>query len=104
MVLKISKGPAEVPGTTTTPPATEPDNYTETLYTLILDEPVQEDCILTIWRDNELVEEREVYAGTVSVELRLRGEGVMEFTAMLDDDTANAWTFEVNFSSYADGI
>ena len=104
MLLKVSKGPAETPGETTTPPTTEPDNYTETLYTLTFEEAVEEDCVLTIWRDSELVEERELFAGTISVELRLRGEGIMEFTAMLDENAESAWTFEVNFSSYADGI
>ena len=104
MLLKVSKGPAATPGETTTPPTTQPDNYTETLYTLMLKEAVKEDSVLTIWHESELVEERDVYAGTVSVQLRLRGEGVMEFTAMLGEDAENAWTFEVNFASDADGI
>ena len=103
IVLKISKGVTEttVP---TTPVPTEPDTYVEQLVTLEIPGGVTEDTVLTIWEGSKLVAEREVFAGTISVELKLRGENLMTFTAMLGDDGSNAWTFQVNFSSDNAGL
>ncbi len=103
IVLKVSKG---MPVTTgpTVPPVTEPDTYVEQLVSLDLPTEVLEDTVLTIWEGSKLVAEREVFAGTLSVDLKLRGENVMVFTAMLGDDGSNAWTFEVDFSSDNAGL
>ena len=95
--LTISKG---LPASTgpEIPPVTEPDNTVELLIPLELKEVPEVDCVLTIWNGAELVEEREVFAGTVSVELKLRGEGLVTFTAKLDDEAATTWTFQVDFT------
>ena len=95
--LTVSMG---IPASTgpDTPPVTEPDNSVELLIPLELKEVPEEDCVLTIWKGTELVDEREVFAGTVSVELKLRGEGLVIFTAKLDDDAATTWTFQVDFT------
>ena len=95
--LTISKG---LPASTgpEIPPVTEPDNTVELLIPLELKEVPEVDCVLTIWNGAELVQEREVFAGTVSVELKLRGEGLVTFTAKLDDEAATTWTFQVDFT------
>ena len=92
--LTVSKGPADDP----TPPVVEPDNSVELLIPLDLKETPKEDCVLTIWNGTELVVEREVFAGTVSVEVKLRGEGLVTFTAKLDDEAETTWTFQVDFT------
>ncbi len=92
--LTISKGPAEDP----TPPVVEPDNSIELLIPLEFETIPEKDCILTIWKGTELVAERDVFAGTVSVELKLRGEGLVTFTAKMDDEAATTWTFQVDFT------
>jgi hypothetical protein len=56
---------------------------------------MEEDYVLTIWLDGELVEEREIPAGTVSTEVELKGKGIMEFEAKIDD--GDPWPIEVDF-------
>ena len=116
IILKVSKGPAETPGGDVTPPVTVPDNSVEQLHTLVIPETNDEflenyfqensgeSCVLGIFKGTELVDEREFYEGTVSVDLKLRGEGVVTYTAMLSDDASTAWTFEVDFSSDIEGL
>ena len=92
--LTVSMGPEDVGPDI---PEPEPDNSVELKIPLELKAVPSEDCVLTIWNGTELVAEREVFAGTVSVELKLRGEGLVTFTAKLDDDANTTWTFQVDF-------
>ena len=98
--LKISKGNEE----DLLPPVDEPDNSVELMIPLNFEKPLEKDGVLTIWKNNELVAERTVYAGTISVDLKLRGEGVVTFTAKLDDETVQPWTFQVDFTDDELGI
>ena len=98
--LKISKGNEE----DLLPPVNEPDNSVELMIPLNFEKPLEKDGVLTIWKNNELVAERTVYAGTISVDLKLRGEGVVTFTAKLDDETVQPWTFQVDFTDDELGI
>ena len=112
VTLTVSKGPADDPA----PPVVVPDNSVEQLHTLVIPETNSvflqhyfqenpgESCVLSIFKGTELVDEREFYEGTVSVDLKLRGEGVVTYTAMLSDDASTAWTFEVDFSSDIEGL
>ena len=95
IVLKVSKG---MP--TSTGPDVPPvvDNSIELTIPLELEEIPEEDCVLTIWKGTELVAQREVFAGTVSVEVKLRGEGMTTFTAKLNDEAGTTWTFRVDFT------
>ena len=43
------------------------------------------------------MDEREFYEGTLSVELKLRGEGTVKYTAMVGNDDSTQWEFEVVF-------
>ena len=97
IVLKVSRGPQ-----TSEPPVTEPpeDNSVEKTVTVELPE-LEKDCVLTIWVGTEQVDMREVFVGTYAVELKLRGEGLVTFTAMLDNDLTTAWTFDVEFPAKA---
>ena len=116
IILKVSKGPAENPGGDVTPPVTQPDNSVEQLHTLVIPETNNillesyfqensgEGCILSIFNGTELVQEREFFEGTISVDLKLRGEGIVVYTAMLGDEASTAWTFEVDFSSDLEGL
>ena len=104
--LKVSKGMPENPDDTQQP---EQDNSVEKVVTLELpaeiatfleiyfEEHDGESCILSIFKGNELVEEREFFEGTISMELKLRGEGLVTYTAMVGNDDSTAWTFDVNF-------
>ncbi len=97
IVLKVSKGMPTSTGPEI-PIVPEPDNSIELVIPLELKEVPEEDCVLTIWKGTELVAEREVFAGTVSVEVKLRGEGLTAFTAKLDDEAETTWTFQVDFT------
>ena len=91
--LTISRGNEE----DTTLPGDEQDNSVELMIPVQFDEPLEEDAVLTIWKDNELVAQRTVYAGTFSVDVKLRGEGVVTFTAKLENASTQSWNFRVDF-------
>jgi serine/threonine-protein kinase len=93
--LTISLGPEEdIPDV----PTPEPDNSIQLMIPLELPNIPAEDCVLTIWNGTDIVAERAVYAGTISVELKLRGEGVVTFTAKLSDAANTTWSFQVDFT------
>ena len=98
IILQVSKG-NQVETTAPTEPPVIPDTYVGKVVTIELAAPVEKDCVLTFWQGTDLVEERELFAGTFSVQVKLMGEGVMSFTAMIDKDATTAWIFEVDFSS-----
>ena len=93
ITLIVSKGPAN----TEEPPVEETGPFRERTVDIYLPATVMEDCTLTIWRGDRLVEERPVYAGTVYVEMKLWGYGNMTFTAMLSDTANTIWTFDYDF-------
>ena len=105
--LKISKGMPENPDDT--PATPEQDNTVEQMYLLELPTEVStfleiyfeehegEGCVVSIYNGTELVAEREFFQGTTAMELKLRGEGVVTFTAMVGNDESTAWTFDVEF-------
>ena len=94
--LTVSRGPESIGPDI---PEPEPDNSVEALIPLPFVNPVTENCTLTIWKGDELVEERQVFAGTISVELKLYGEGLVTFTAKLDDAANTTWDFQVDFTT-----
>ena len=105
--LKVSKGMPEDPGDT--PVVPEKDNSVEQTYLLELPNEVStfleiyfeehegESCVVRIFKGTELVTEREFYEGTVAMELKLRGEGLVTYTAMIGNDESTAWSFDVEF-------
>ena len=99
--LTVSLGPEEVIPDIPTP---EPDNSIQLMIPLELPNIPMEDCVLTIWDGTEIVAERAIYAGTISVELKLRGEGVVTFTAQLSDAANTTWSFQVEFADDDMGI
>ena len=99
MILKVSKGAPPVIDGPTTPPTDPEENYVEKIVLQSLPKELKEDAVLSIWRGTTQVASREVFAGTTAVELKLRGEGKVTFTAMLDNDTTTAWTFQVDFDA-----
>ena len=101
VTLTVSKGPGSIGPDI---PEPEPDNSVELKIPLELQAVPSEDCVLTIWNGTEMVAEREVFAGTVSVELKLRGEGLVTFTAKLSDAAATTWTFQVDFTEDDFGV
>ena len=98
IILQVSKG-NQIETTAPTDPVVIPDTYVGKVVTMEFVAPVEQDCILTIWQGTVMVEEREVFAGTISMDVKLMGEGVMTFTAMIDKDAATAWVFEADFGS-----
>ncbi len=100
IILQVSKG-NQIETTAPTEPIVIPDTYVGKVVTIELRAPAEKDCILTIWQGTVMVEERDVFAGTLSMDVKLMGEGVMSFTAMIDNDATTAWVFEVDFSSDA---
>ena len=99
ITLWVSKGNQTVPPVTDPPAPTEPDTYVDKVVVIDLPEELKADALLSVWRGTEIVEQRKLYAGTFSVEMRLRGEGVMTFTVVLDDRMDEAWTIDVDFGT-----
>ena len=99
ITLWVSKGNQTVPPVTDPPAPTEPDTYVDKVVVIDLPEELKVDALLSVWRGTEIVEQRKLYAGTFSVEMRLRGEGVMTFTVVLDDRMEEAWTIDVDFGT-----
>lgn len=102
LILKVSKG-SQNPDHTNPMDPIIPDTYVEKTVTIQLPNELTADAVLTIWREDQLMEERPVFAGTVSVEVKLMGEGKMTFTAMLDEDPATAWIIVVDFDAKDNG-
>ena len=96
IVLQVSKGISSSTGDQ--PPVTQPDDLVSIVIPVQFENPLEKDCILTIWNGTELIAQRQVFAGTVSAEVRVWGEGFVTFTAKLDGDDATAWTFQVDFT------
>lgn len=101
LILKVSKGNQSGEETKPTTPAI-PDTYVEKTVTVQMPSVLTEDAVLTIWYEDQQQEERQVFAGTVSAEVKLMGEGKMTFTAMLDEDPATAWIITVDFDAKDD--
>ena len=59
-------------------------------------EDIVEDYTLSIWLDGEMLEEREIFAGTVSTEFKLTGEGVVEYELRINNANKGR-TIEVDF-------
>ena len=99
IILEISLGPKDKPTDPTDPTdPTFPEDDPDLVYKIVTIElpgEMEEDYVLTIWLDEELVEERQIPAGTVSTEVELKGKGVMEFEARIDD--GDPWPVEVDF-------
>ena len=97
IILTVSKGPAG--SGDLTPPEPTPDNSVELVITEAIPFPVQQDSVLTIYDGTKLVAVREVLTGTVAVQLKLRGEGIVTFTAMLNSDETTKWEIMVDFTN-----
>ena len=99
IILWVSKGNLTEPPMTETPAPTEPDTYVDKVVVIDLPEELKADALLSVWRGMEIVEQRKIYAGTFQVEMKLRGEGIMTFTVVLDDKMEEAWTIDVDFGT-----
>lgn len=96
IILEISIGSGT--GTTTpdpTFPTEDPDAVTK-IVKVALPEDIVEDYTLSIWLDGEMLEEREIFAGTVSTEFKLTGEGVVEYELRINNANKGR-TIEVDF-------
>ena len=101
VVLKVAKGPEVIPEI---PPVILPD-YTQFMQIpLALPTPATEDCVLTIWVGDTMVLERQIYAGTIMVDVKLWGEGLMTYTAKLSDTAATTWEFILDFTEEDPGV
>ena len=50
------------------------------------------------------MEERQIYAGTVLVDVKLWGEGLMTYTAKLSDTAGTTWDFILDFTEEGLGV
>ena len=96
IVLYVSKGQQPEQPTEPTEP-TEPENYVEQTVEVMIPVELTKDAVLSVWYGTEMLDERDVFPGTIGVQMKLKGEGTMVFTAMLDNDPTTAWVFEVEF-------
>ncbi len=96
IVLQVALGPEDGPSRPEGPtvPTVDPDAVTK-IVTVGLSEDMLEPYTLSIWYDDEMIEEREIPVGTLSTQFSLTGKGVMQFELRIND--ANPWTLEVDF-------
>ena len=97
VVLLVSKS-NEVP---TPPPVVypsdkDPETYVPKLVEIQLPQDILEDYVIGIYRNDILVEERTIPAGTISTQFTLTGEGQMSFEVRLS--TGLTWTLDVDFT------
>jgi serine/threonine-protein kinase len=95
IILVVSSGSQSSQGKDD--PVTDiPEDYVPKLVDVKLPENITEDCVLSVYQDDKLVEERKILAGTISTQFTLYGKDTMEFTLMIG--TTVQWTIEVNFN------
>lgn len=95
VVLRIPKVTATQPPVVNPGGWSEPDTYVSKRVTIDLPEDQEEDYLLSIRRDGVAVEERQIPAGALSLEIELSGEGRMSFEVWIDN--AYGWSFVVDF-------
>ena len=96
IIILISSG--NETNVTVPPSATEePEDYVSKRVMIELPNILEEDSVISIYRDGVLIEERDVPAGTVSTEFLLSGKETMEFEVTLG---TVSWTIEVNFNEF----
>lgn len=94
IILKVSKGASNQGDEIPTFP-TMPEGYVKKIVTVSLPSNIKEEYVLSVWQKGELIEEREIPAGTISAQFELYGEGVMKFEFRIDGK--NSWTLNVDF-------
>ena len=94
IVLQI---PENEESTVTPPPSvdTEPSDYVSKWVTIRLPEDMMEDYVLSIRRDGVVVEERDIPAGAVQIQVELRGKGKMNFEVWVGN--VPGWSLPVDF-------
>ncbi len=73
----------------------EPGTYVSKRVTIVLLEDKTEDYVLSVRRDGVTIEERQIPAGALSLEIELSGEGVMDFEIWIGDTFG--WSITVDF-------
>ena len=96
VILKVSQG-----SDPTTPPpvgpTADPEDYKTKLVQVALPDDIMETYTISVYRNGELLEEREIYDGTIFTEFNLSGKGVMDFEISLS--TGVSWTIQVDFDA-----
>jgi len=91
IVLQISIGGGDDPEK----PTEDPDLVTKVI-TVELPQEATENGTLVIWEGETIIEEREIFVGTISTQFELTGKGIVTYTLVLND--SQYWTVEVNFN------
>ena len=95
VVLRIPKVTATQPPVVDPGGWSEPDTYVSKRVTIDLPEDREEGYLLSIRRDGVAVEERNIPAGALSLDIELSGEGNMSFEVWIDN--VYGWSFMVDF-------
>ena len=98
IVLLVSKPTETQPNRPVVHPSDkDPETYVSKLVEIALPVEMLEEYTISIYRGEELVEERVIPVDTVSAQFNLTGEGVMTFEVKLS--TGESWTIDVDFDS-----
>lgn len=95
VVLWIPKNTASKPPVVVPDGWFEPDTYVSKRVTIELPEDQTEDYVLSVRRDGVTIEQRQIPAGALSLEIELSGEGVMDFEIWIGDTFG--WSITVDF-------
>ena len=96
VVLRIPKVTATQPPAVEPGGWSEPETYVSKRVTINLPEDKTEDYLLSIRRDGVAIEERNIPAGALALEIELSGEGRMSFEVWINN--LYGWSFVVDFN------
>jgi len=95
VVLWIPKNASAKPPVVVPDGWSEPDTYVSKRVIIELPEDQTEDYVLSVRRDGVTIEQRQIPAGALSLEIELSGEGVMDFEIWIGDTFG--WSITVDF-------
>ena len=95
VVLLVSKAAETQPPTQPPTIVTDPEDYVSKRVEITLPQNINHDYVLSIYRGDTLIEERDILVGTLSAEFTLTGKGIMTFHIRLS--TGMTWDLPVNF-------
>ena len=96
IVLQVSSGGETAPSVSTGGNQ-EPENGNSKLVDVALPDDILEDYVLCIYKDGELIEERQIPEGAISTQFNFTGEGKVTYEIRLS--TGISWKLEVDFDA-----
>ncbi len=104
LTIKISEGSGSTDVVLPTPPQLDPEDYVTKTVIIELAQEAAQPYTLSIYREvdgkpMELIEEREILPGTLSIQVNLSGKDIMHFLVQPSEGMGDAWLLQVDFNA-----